>query len=79
MKIIILTCLLLTLPITTFAQLNDKDKNKMESTFISQSPHLTLDGALELVSRVRSAAAKIEKVVTIAILDSSGQILKEME
>ena len=75
MKIIILTCLLLTLPITTFAQLNDKDKNKMESTYISQSPHLTLDGALELVSRVRSAAAKIEKVVTIAILDSSGQII----
>ena len=73
MKITILTCLLLTMPLSTFAQA--KEKNKMELAFINQSPQLTQDGAFELVSRVRAAASKIEKVVTIAILDSSGQII----
>ena len=47
----------------------------MELAFINQSPQLTQDGAFELVSRFRAAAANIEKVVTIAILDSSGQII----
>ena len=73
MKITILTCLLLSMPLSTFAQ--TKEKNKMELAFINHSPQLTQDGAFELVSRVRAAASKIEKIVTIAILDSSGQVI----
>ena len=73
MKITILICLLLSMPLSTFAQ--TKEKNKMELAFINHSPQLTQDGAFELVSRVRAAASKIEKIVTIAILDSSGQVI----
>ena len=73
MKVTILTCFLLSLPLSSFAQ--TKDKNKMELAFINHSTNLTLDGAFELVNRVRTAASKIEKIVTIAILDSSGQII----
>ncbi len=73
MKSTILTCLLLSMTIFSFTQA--KEKNKVESTYITQSPQLTQDGALELINRVRTAASKIDKVVTIAILDSSGQII----
>lgn len=73
MKSAILTCLLLSMPLASFTQA--KEKNKVESTYVTQSPQLTQDGALELINRVRAAASKIDKVVTIAILDSAGQII----
>ena len=73
MKITILTCLLFSISLTSIIQA--KEKNKIELIYINQIPQLTQDGAFEIVNRVRAAAAKIEKVVTIAILDSSGQII----
>ena len=52
-----------------------KEIIKEDSLLVTHSTQLTLDGALLLVNKIREAAKKIDKAVTIAILDSAGQII----
>ena len=65
--------LLLMIPILGFSQAKtDSKKTPNTKQYIKSVDNLTLEAAFELSKRVNDAAEKLNKKVSIAILDASG-------
>ncbi|ARS35696.1 heme-binding protein [Pontibacter actiniarum] len=52
-----------------------KSSNQVQSKYTAVAHQLTLEAAIELTSRARAAASSLDKDVSIAILDGSGQLV----
>lgn len=69
--------LLLFIPTLLFAQSKEtaSKNNPTITSFVKSVDNLTLDAAIELAKRVTTKATSLDKKVTIAILDASGETI----
>ncbi|GGG13666.1 heme-binding protein [Pontibacter amylolyticus] len=74
--------ILLFIPMLSLAQTSNQESKKQKGSefqtqtrYVAESHQLTLEAALELTSRARVAARSLNKDVSIAILDASGQVI----
>nr|WP_262921687.1 heme-binding protein [Pontibacter ruber] len=74
--------ILLCMPMLSLAQAG-KQGNKIQkgntdpvqANYVAEAHQLTLEAAMELTNRARTAAKTLNKDVSIAILDASGQVI----
>ncbi|MCP2044441.1 heme-binding protein [Pontibacter sp. HSC-36F09] len=70
--------LFLFIPMVSLAQTSAKQKlsdKQAQATYTSETHQLTLESAIELTNRARVAAKSLNKDVSIAIVDASGQVI----
>ncbi|WP_276496217.1 heme-binding protein [Pontibacter litorisediminis] len=74
--------LLLLIPMLTRAQTGKQENNPQkvcasqeQAAYTVKTHQLTLEAALELTNRARAAAQTLNKEVSVAILDASGQVI----
>lgn len=74
--------LILYVPMLTMAQTSQQGIEKQrigtdqaQAKYVAETRQLTLEAALELTNRARTAARVLNKEVSIAILDASGQVI----
>ncbi|MDO6391068.1 heme-binding protein [Pontibacter sp. BT731] len=74
--------LLLFIPMLSLAQASNPERkiqkvsnDQVQAKFVTGTHQLTLEAALELTHRAREAAKSLNKEVSIAIVDASGQVM----
>ncbi|WP_116542688.1 heme-binding protein [Pontibacter virosus] len=74
--------ILLFLPLLSSAQTSKPESHtpagshyQAQPTYTAETQQLTLEAALELTNRAQAAAKSLNKEVSVAVLDASGQII----
>jgi uncharacterized protein GlcG (DUF336 family) len=72
--------ILMLMPMLVIAQVNKRGNLKdagiqQEKTYTFQAAQLTLEAAVEIANRAKASARALEKEVTVAVLDASGQTM----